>query len=182
MEIRSGAEGSEREIPSFKWEDYIRKMEEIDFLVDPHRAGRYDTVGAEFYGKIEDWEEDTHNFVHDLVTARMGLMLQTKASLDDAAPGKRYLNTPEAVEQYVMVLRALGHGIRIHINTTDPELAREIHKSFFGVLMESRTIEDALNRFALDSRYGKMRSTIDANFPLVDIMSIHERKNAAQSK
>lgn len=176
MEGLSGTEGEEREVPTIRWTDYIEKMEQIYNLVDPHRAGSHDTVNAEFYGVIEGWEDDTHKFVHDIVTVRLGMKLHTRATLiDNFSSGPKFMNTPEAVEQYEMQLHGYKFMVTLHINTTDPELAREVHRSLFGILMESQTVDEAIARFAMESKYAKMKSKIDPAYPLVDVVSMAER-------
>lgn len=169
--------GAEKEIPPIKWSDYIEAMERIDVLVDPHRGGNYSTINEEFYGVIDGWEEQSHKFVHDLVTARIGLKLYTRASLLDQSgqPADKYMNTPEAVEQYEMQILAVKSMVKIHVNTADPDLVREIHGTFFEILLSSQNLEQALEWLMKASKYAHMKSTIDPKFPLLDFVSRAER-------
>jgi hypothetical protein len=170
MESLSGAE---KEVPVIKWTEYIEAMERIDVLVDPYRGGNYSTINQEFYGVIDGWEGQSHKFVHDLVTARIGLKLYTRASLLDLSgrPAEKYMNAPDAVEEYTMQILAVKSMVTVHINTADPDLIRELHGSFFEVLLGSQNLEQALEWLTKESKYAKMKSTIDPKFPLLDFVS-----------
>jgi len=168
------------EIPKINFADYVTAMELIDRCFDIHEPRKKYPLDAEFYGELEGWEDNTHKFIHDLVNARVGVKLYTRACIDENSGEKKFLNSPDQVEFYSMYLIFLKEHECLYINTTDPDLVRENHKSFFEVVIQHENALEAVDWLLRESRYGKMRSPQYSGAPLIDIMPMSARKKAAQ--
>ncbi len=179
--MESHAERSE-ELPEVIWDDHINNMEIIDIENDPHRARGNETLTEEAYGMIKGWKDTEHCYIHDIVSVRHCIKLQTKAWYDETASPKKFINSPDAVEFYSMWLSYARKCDKIYINTTNPDLAREIHCGFFEVLMQSDSASTAFHWLTKESRYAKMQSEQDSGIALVDHMPMSARKKIRETK
>lgn len=173
-----GSPETRDELPRVNWADYINRMEIIDMHGERQRSRDREIITEEAYGMIDGWGEDTHCYIHEITTSRIGIKLQTKAAFDEIVSPQKILNKPDAVEFYTTWLSFARNCDKIYINTTDPQLAREIHLSFFEVLMQSDSVAQAFEWLSKQSRYAQMKSQQDSTIPLIDFMPPSARKMA----
>ncbi len=166
-----GPSESNEGVPTLSLADYINRLEIHDAHSDRQRSRGPETLEDEFYGQLDGWEPETHRFVHDIVTTRLGLRLFTRAVLDSGPTGeKRFLNSPEAVDCYELWIKYGENIEKIYINSTDRALAREIHDAFFRHLMETGNIQETIKWLFYHSEYSATRCQKDASIPLIDFM------------
>ncbi len=166
------------ETPEITIEDYVTVMGELDRNADLHGSRVYEARTEEFYGMLKGWEEDTHKFMHEIASVRTGVRMFTKACLEDNdKEHPKYLNAPEKIEHYQMLILSFKDRGTIYINSRDPKTAREIHACFFEILQQCSSTEEALDWLLKISRYSRMKSPEDPALPLIDIVPGSKRKN-----
>lgn len=162
--------------------DYVNRMGMVDMTFDPVSPRHVQRLEDEFEGVLEgeDWDEQTHRYIHDLVSVIPGIKVYTRAMLsEENLRAGKCLNDPSAVDYYEVWATDNDATEKLIINTKNPARAREIHRSLFEMIMGKSSTKEAVDWLLYESPYAKMTSAENPEHRLVDLITATVRKRIA---
>ncbi|MFO0780908.1 MAG: hypothetical protein U0519_03420 [Candidatus Gracilibacteria bacterium] len=162
--------------------EYVNRMGMVDTAYDPVSPRHAQRIDDEFEGVLEgeDWDEETHRYIHDLVSVIPGIKVYTRAMMsEENLQAGKTLNDPSAVDYYEVW--ASDHEVteKLIINTRDPARAREIHRVLSEMIIQKSAPREAIDWLMYESPYASMTSAENPENRLIDVITATVRRRIA---